>query len=63
MDEKLLYRVPEVQQACGLSRTAVYELIWSGQLPVVRFGRAVRVRREDLIKMIADRAEATARGN
>ncbi|MFL5664681.1 MAG: helix-turn-helix domain-containing protein [Ktedonobacteraceae bacterium] len=39
----LLLSVPEVAKILGLGRTKVYELIASEGLPVVRFGRAVRV--------------------
>ena len=39
----LLLSVPEVARLLGLGRTKVYELIATEGLPVVRFGRAVRV--------------------
>ncbi len=39
----LLLSVPEVARTLGLGRTKVYELIATEGLPVVRFGRAVRV--------------------
>jgi excisionase family DNA binding protein len=39
----LLLSVPEVAKTLGLGRTKVYELIATEGLPVVRFGRAVRV--------------------
>jgi excisionase family DNA binding protein len=38
-----LLSVPEVAKTLGLGRTKVYELIAREGLPVVRFGRAVRV--------------------
>jgi excisionase family DNA binding protein len=41
--QRLLLRVPEVAEALGLGRTKVYELIATGELPVIRLGRAVRV--------------------
>ena len=40
---RLLLSVPEVAQTLGLGRTKVYELIACEGLPVIRFGRAVRV--------------------
>jgi excisionase family DNA binding protein len=40
---RLLLSVPEVAQTLGLGRTKVYELIAGEGLPVIRFGRAVRV--------------------
>lgn len=39
----LLLSVPEVARTLRLGRTKVYELIATEGLPVVRFGRAVRV--------------------
>lgn len=44
----LLYRIPQVAQLLALGRSTVYELIQRGDLPVVRVGRAVRVRAADL---------------
>ena len=41
--QPLLLNVPQVSALLGLSRTKVYELIATEGLPVVRFGRAVRV--------------------
>ena len=39
----LLLNIPQVARVLSLSRTKVYELIETEGLPVVRFGRAVRV--------------------
>jgi excisionase family DNA binding protein len=41
--EILLLTVPQAARALGLGRTKVYELIATGSLPTVRFGRSVRV--------------------
>ena len=41
--QSLLLRAEDVQRALGLGRSKVYELIASGDLPVVRIGRSVRV--------------------
>ena len=41
--QPLLLNVPQVAQLLGLSRTKVYELIATEGLPVLKFGRAVRV--------------------
>jgi excisionase family DNA binding protein len=43
MLQPLLLSIPEVAKSLRLSRTKVYELIAVDGLPVVRFGRAVRV--------------------
>ncbi len=41
--QPLLLNVSQVAKTLGLSRTMVYTLIASEGLPVVRFGRALRV--------------------
>ena len=43
MQQPLLLTVPEVAVSLRLSRAKVYRLIYSEGLPVVHFGRAVRV--------------------
>lgn len=57
--QSVLMTIAEVQQATQLGRTKVYELIRTGQLPVVRIGRAVRVRRNALERWLADLEEAS----
>jgi len=51
----LLLSVPEVAKTLGLGRTKVYELIAMEGLPVVRFGRAVRVSVTSLQQWIEQR--------
>ena len=53
--QRLLLRVPEVAKALGLGRTKVYELITTGELPVIRLGRAVRVSVAALQKWVDER--------
>jgi excisionase family DNA binding protein len=43
-----LLRIETVAKALDLSRSAVYAVVARGDLPVVRIGRSVRVRRTDL---------------
>jgi excisionase family DNA binding protein len=40
---RLLVRVTEAAEMCGISRSLAYGLVASGTWPSVRFGRAVRV--------------------
>ena len=54
---RLLLRIPEVMSTLGLGRTKVYELIATGELPVVRVGRAVRVSRTSLEKWVETRQQ------
>jgi excisionase family DNA binding protein len=56
----LLLSVPEVAKALGLGRTKVYELIAAEGLPVVRFGRAVRVSIASLQQWIEQREKQNA---
>lgn len=53
--EPKMLTIPQVAQALGLCRTKVYELIAKEGLPVVRFGRAVRVRSAALDRWLAER--------
>lgn len=41
--ERLLYRPAEAADAIGVSRSRIYELIASGEVPSVRVGRTLRV--------------------
>jgi excisionase family DNA binding protein len=51
----LLLSIPEAAKTLGLGRTKVYELIATEGLPVVRFGRAVRVPVNSLQQWIEQR--------
>jgi excisionase family DNA binding protein len=55
--ERLLLRIPEVAEVLGIGRTKIYEMIATGELPTVRFGRAVRVSVNTLQKWIAEREQ------
>ncbi len=47
--ERLLLRIhPDVTRITNLGRTTIYNEIATGRLRAVKFGRAVRVRRDDL---------------
>ena len=48
MDDKLLYRIPEVAAYLSIIRSKVYELLKSGQLQSVRIDRTRLVRKADL---------------
>lgn len=41
--DRILYRVAEAGQAIGVSRSRMYELIASGEIPSVRVGNVLRV--------------------
>lgn len=47
-----LLKVPEAAERCRLSERQMWRHIASGHLPVVRLGRAVRIRPIDLDRFI-----------
>ena len=53
--QPLLLNIPQVCKMLGLSRTKVHILIKSEGLPVVRFGRAVRVSPASLKRWLEQR--------
>ena len=58
--DQLLLRAEEVRQALGLSRSKIYEMMASGELPVVRIGRSVRVPADALREWVAHQAARSA---
>jgi excisionase family DNA binding protein len=57
--QPLLLTVPQVAKKLGLSRTMVYILINREGLPVVRFGRAVRISAPSLQKWVEEREQSS----
>jgi excisionase family DNA binding protein len=55
--QPLLLTIPQVCKVLGLGRTKVYELIQNEGLPVVRFGKAVRVSPESLQRWLEKREQ------
>jgi excisionase family DNA binding protein len=53
MPEKLLYRISEAADAIGVSKTILYELINSGEIPVIRVRSDLRVPVEGLRTWLA----------
>jgi excisionase family DNA binding protein len=56
----LLLKADEVTKMLSLGRTKVYEMMASGELPVVRIGSAVRVPREQLLNWIRENTQRAA---
>ncbi|MBI3329656.1 MAG: helix-turn-helix domain-containing protein [Nitrospinae bacterium] len=50
---QVLLKAKEAAQLLNLSENTIRQWIWQRRLPVVRLGRAVRLRREDLEQLIA----------
>ena len=55
--QPLLLNVPQVMKLLGLSRSKVYKLIRLEGLPVVRFGRSVRVSPTSLQQWLVEREQ------
>ena len=49
-----LLQAADVAQALKVSKGCVYQLIRTGELPAVKFGKSVRVRLQDLEAFIVD---------
>ena len=52
MEDRLLYRVPEVAVILNISRSKVYELFSSGDLESVKIDRSRLVRSSDLLAYV-----------
>ena len=57
---RLLLRVQEAAETLGIGRSKIWEMIWTGELPVVRIGRAVRVPRDELEAWVRSHTEWAA---
>ena len=55
--ERLLLRVREAAELCGLPLSTAYTLVAAGQWPVVRNGRSIRVITTGLLKWIEEQSE------
>jgi excisionase family DNA binding protein len=61
LDERQLLTAKEAAAFLSLSENTIRQWIWQRRLPVVRLGRAVRLRQEDLVRLIErNREEAIA---
>lgn len=52
-----IYTIPEVAQYLKLSKSKVYHLVQTGQLPHIRIGKNVRVKESELHKWIDRQSE------
>jgi excisionase family DNA binding protein len=54
----LLITVARAAEMLALSRSSIYQLIWTDQLVPIRIGRSVRFSIEHLERFVADRSDA-----
>ena len=55
--DRLAYRVGEAAQMIGISRSKMYELIASGNVPTIKIGASVRIPAEALREWIRNRSQ------
>jgi excisionase family DNA binding protein len=58
--EPLLIRAEEAAKLLGLGRSKVFQMIATGELPVIRMGRSVRVPKAELVRWIESRTARTS---
>ena len=56
-DERLTLTVPEAAKLLGIGRQTAYEAVRTGAIPVIRFGRIIRVPRCALERLLANAGE------
>jgi excisionase family DNA binding protein len=54
-EQRMLLTVEEVARLLSLSRGKAYEMAAKGELPTVRMGRSVRIRRDKLAAWLDER--------
>ena len=60
VDSVVLLRAVEVARLLGISRSQVYAMMASGQLPVIRIGRAIRVPKRALADWVTSNTVGVA---
>lgn len=53
---RLLLTVPEAAHLLHIGRRQAWEMVWRGELPVVRLGRSVRIARPVLERFVTERS-------
>lgn len=60
--DKLMLSVPQACEAMEVGKTRLYELIASGSLPVIRWGRNIRIPVKEIEKWIEENKAASGVG-
>jgi excisionase family DNA binding protein len=60
--EQILLRGGEVAELLGISRAKAYRLMQHREIPVVTFGKSIRVPREALLEFLRARTQQPAGG-
>ena len=56
---QVLLNAEDVAERLAISKSFAYQLMRLGEIPIVKLGRAVRVREQDLIAYVAKNTQAT----
>jgi excisionase family DNA binding protein len=59
----LLVTAPQAARILSIGRTALYQLIWDGQLTPIHIGRSVRFSVDELEAFVRNRLSAAAPGD
>lgn len=59
----LLVTVNEAARMLSVGRTAVYQLMWSGDLTAIHIGRSVRLRVDQVEDFVLQRCATSPHGN
>lgn len=59
--ERLAYTIPDASAVSGIGRTAIYELIGSGELTAIKIGRRTLVTAASLRRLIESAPKADIR--
>ena len=60
MNERMFYRVSEIGELIGCSKSKAYELVAAGTIPSTRIGTLLRVSRATLEAFIKNAADASS---
>ncbi|HEV2128697.1 MAG TPA: excisionase family DNA-binding protein [Thermomicrobiales bacterium] len=60
LEQRIAFRIEEAARVIGASRSKMYELVASGEIPSFRVGRAVRVSKKAPEEWIAHQESHTA---
>ena len=56
-DMETIYTIPEVAEYLKMSKSKVYEMVKTEQIPYIRIGRNVRIRESDLITWLDEQTQ------
>jgi excisionase family DNA binding protein len=57
IEPPILLKVEQAARLTSLGRSTLFKMIACGDLPAIRYGRAVRIRRSDLLQWIDHKAQ------